>query len=49
MNLCLVLGEEEETKKYVDEVIDIQNCKNSIGGVLYVTATFAELPCVKYL
>ena len=44
VNLCLILGEEEEAKKYVDEVIDIQNCKNSTGGVLYVTATYAELP-----
>ena len=43
-SLALVLGEEAEAKKYVDECIALQNCSGSTGGVIYVTETYASLP-----
>ena len=43
-SLALVLGEEAEAKKYVDECIALQNCEGSTGGVIYTTATFGMLP-----
>lgn len=43
-SLALVLGEEELAKKYIDEVIALQNCNGSTGGVIYVTGTHASLP-----
>ncbi len=42
--LALMLGKWDEAKSYVDECIDLQNCENGTGGVLYVTATYAMLP-----
>ena len=43
-SLALILGEEAEAKKYVDECIALQNCSGSTGGVIYVTETYASLP-----
>lgn len=43
-SLALVLGYEDEAKKYVDECIALQNCKGSTGGVIYTTATYGMLP-----
>lgn len=43
-SLALVLGEEEEAKKYVDECIKMQNCNGSTGGVIYSSATYGMLP-----
>ena len=42
--LAYILGEYEECKAYVDEIIKMQNCDGSTGGVIYVTATYGELP-----
>lgn len=42
--LCLMLGNTDEAKKYVDEMIKLQNCDNCTGGVLYTTATYAMMP-----
>ena len=42
--LAYILGEYEECKTYVDEIIKMQNCDGSTGGVIYVTATYGELP-----
>lgn len=42
--LALILGEEQDAKKYVDECIAIQNCDGCTGGILYVTATYGMLP-----
>jgi hypothetical protein len=42
--LALMLGHEEEAKTYVDEVIAMQDVPNGTGGVLYTTATHAQLP-----
>ena len=42
--LAYVLGKYEECKTYVDEIIKMQNCDGSTGGVIYVTATYGELP-----
>ncbi len=42
--LAFILGQYDECKKYVDEVIAIQNCNNCTGGVIYTTGTIASLP-----
>ena len=42
--LAYILGDYEECKKYVDEVINLQNCSGSTGGVIYVTETYGYLP-----
>ena len=42
--LALLLGHGEEAKTYVDECIALQEIENGTGGVLYVTATHAQLP-----
>lgn len=42
--LALKLGLKDEAKHYVDEMIALQNCDNSTGGVLYTTATYGMLP-----
>lgn len=42
--LALYLGKYDDAKAYVDEMITLQNVENSTGGVLYVTATYGELP-----
>ena len=42
--LALLLGHGEEAKTYVDECIKLQEIQNGTGGVLYVTATHAQLP-----
>lgn len=42
--LAYVLGHNEECRFYVDECIRLQNCTGSTGGVIYTTATFADLP-----
>ena len=42
--LALILGNEAEAKKYVDECIKLQNCNRSTGGVLYSSATFGMMP-----
>lgn len=42
--LALYVGDYDNAKLYVDEMIHLQNAENSTGGVLYVTATYGELP-----
>lgn len=42
--LALYVGDYEKAKLYMDEMIELQNVKGSTGGVLYVTATYGELP-----
>lgn len=42
--LALYVGEYDKAKAYVDEMIELQNANGSTGGVLYVTATYGELP-----
>lgn len=42
--LALALGRGDLARRYVDECIRIQQCRGSSGGILYVTATFGELP-----
>lgn len=42
--LAYVLGQQEECVKYIDEVIKLQNCNGSTGGVLYVNETYADMP-----
>ena len=31
-------------KDWMDEMIELQNCTNCTGGILYVTATYGEMP-----
>lgn len=42
--LALYVGDYDKAKAYVDEMIELQNANGSTGGVLYVTATYGELP-----
>lgn len=42
--LALQLGDIEDARKYVDECIRLQNCNGSTGGVIYVTATYGQMP-----
>ncbi|HHV39611.1 MAG TPA: hypothetical protein GXX70_09025, partial [Tepidimicrobium sp.] len=42
--MCLALGENEEARRFLDATIDLQNCMNSTGGVIYTTKTYASLP-----
>lgn len=42
--LALQLGDVEDARKYVDECIRLQNCNGSTGGVIYVTATYGQMP-----
>ena len=42
--LCLALGQTEEAKRFLDATIDLQNCVNSPGGVIYTTKTYSSLP-----
>ncbi|MDR2887982.1 MAG: hypothetical protein LBV26_08290 [Bacteroidales bacterium] len=45
--LCMLLGENAEAKKYVDEVIKLQNCNASGGrnikGIIYASQTSIDL------
>ena len=44
--VCLLyaVGEREKADYYLDEMIRLQHCGGSSGGVLYVTETWASLP-----
>lgn len=42
--LLKVVGRQEQAQLYIDEMIKLQNCNNSTGGVLYTTETRASLP-----
>ena len=44
--VCLLyaVGEREKADYYLDEMIRLQHCDGSSGGVLYVTETWASLP-----
>ena len=42
--LQAALGNWSEVSRLLEEVIKIQNCTNSTGGVLYVTETHSSLP-----
>jgi len=42
--LCLALGKTEEATRFLDATINLQNCVNSPGGVIYTTETYASLP-----
>jgi hypothetical protein len=42
--LMLALGDTVRARRFVDAMIDLQNCNGSTGGVLYTTATYASLP-----
>ena len=44
--VCLLyaVGEREKADHYLDEMIKLQYCDGSSGGVLYVTETWASLP-----
>ena len=44
VTLCLSLGNVAEAKRFLDATIDLQNCNNSPGGVIYTTKTYASLP-----
>lgn len=38
------LGMETEATKYIDEMIKLQECNNSTGGLIYTNATYASIP-----
>lgn len=42
--LLKAVGRQEQAQLYIDEMIKLQNCNNSTGGVLYTTETRASLP-----
>lgn len=42
--LALQIGNTEDAKKYVDECVRLQDCRGSTGGVIYVTATYGQMP-----
>ncbi len=42
--LLLAIGAREQADYYLNEMLKLQYCKNSTGGVLYVTETWASLP-----
>ena len=42
--LFKVLGRNELANKYIDEMIKLQNCNGSTGGLIYTTETRASLP-----
>lgn len=44
VTLCISLGKIREAKRFLDATIDLQNCNNSPGGVIYTTKTYASLP-----
>ena len=37
-------GTKGAAKRFVDECIALQNCRGSTGGVIYVTATYGQMP-----
>ncbi|MBR3704479.1 MAG: hypothetical protein IKM11_03205 [Oscillospiraceae bacterium] len=44
VSLLLALGERSEAEYYLNEMMKLQYCEGSTGGVLYVTETWASLP-----
>ena len=44
VGLLYAIGEREEADRYLGEMMKLQNCSGSTGGVLYVTETWARLP-----
>lgn len=44
VSLALKLGKISEAKKYIDFCIDLQNCNNSSGGLIYATETIDFSP-----
>ncbi|MCD8377080.1 MAG: hypothetical protein LUD69_09075 [Oscillospiraceae bacterium] len=42
--LALALGQGDLAREYVDTCIALQQCEGGSGGVLYVTATYGEMP-----
>lgn len=42
--LCMAVGKTYDAQQYMDEMIKLQNCDGSTGGLLYVTKTYAALP-----
>lgn len=44
VSLLLALGERSEAEYYLNEMMKLQYCAGSTGGVLYVTETWAGLP-----
>ncbi len=44
VSLLKALGEQETADYYLDEMMKLQYCQGSSGGILYVTETWASLP-----
>jgi len=41
IHLCMLLNEDQEAEDFMDEIIKLQNCTGSTGGVIYFTKTYA--------
>ena len=44
ISLLNAVGEREKADYYLGEMVKLQNCRGSTGGVIYVTETWASLP-----
>lgn len=44
VSLLKALNRNEEAKKYLDEMIKLQNCNSSTGGLIYTTETRSSYP-----
>ena len=44
VSLLLAFGERSEAEYYINEMMKLQYCEGSTGGILYVTETWASLP-----